>query len=359
MGALDWLGHRALLAIDPETAHSLAIRALGAGLAVRRMRPAGTHLGVRVCGIDFPNPLGLAAGFDKNGEVPDALLALGFGFVEIGTVTPLPQPGNDRPRIFRLSRERAVINRLGFNNEGHDACLARLLSRRKDIGIVGVNIGANKDSRDRIGDYELGVRRFGPVASYLTINVSSPNTPGLRELQGKDALRKLLRRVTAVRKGRAKVPIFLKIAPDLTQADLADIAAEVLAEGIDGVVISNTTLSRSALRDEKAGVETGGLSGKPLFVASTIALARMRRLLGAEKALIGVGGVDSADSALEKIRAGADLVQLYTGLIYAGVGLPGQILAGMDAYVETRGLTGLRAIRDTRTTFWADKAPLP
>ena len=239
----------------------------------------------------------MAAGYDKNGEVPDALLSLGFGFAEIGSITPLPQSGNPKPRIFRLTEDEAVINRLGFNNEGHERCVARLSARRGKPGIVGVNIGANKDSADRIADYELGVKRFAPVASYLTVNISSPNTPGLRNMQARKELAELLSRVVAARaalaeqRDRAK-PIFLKIAPDLAEAELADVAEEVLSHPIEGVIVSNTTLSRAGLRDIALAKETGGLSGKPLFSRSTAVLARMRKLLGPKTAIIGVGGVD-------------------------------------------------------------------
>ncbi len=359
-GLARWLGHRALLALDPERAHGLSIAALRSGLTLSAPPPAPSErLRVRLCGLDFPNPLGMAAGYDKNAEVPDALLSLGFGFAEVGTVTPLPQPGNPKPRIFRLTNDQAVINRLGFNNEGHDACVARLRARPQQLGIVGVNIGANKDSADRLADYELGVRRFAPLASYLTVNVSSPNTPGLRDLQARGALAELLSRVIAarasVRKASRKVPIFLKIAPDLGDDDLADVAAEVSDKGISGVIVSNTTLSRRHVAWTARAREAGGLSGKPLFERSTAVLARMRRLLGPQPALIGVGGVASADAALEKIRAGADLVQLYTGMVYEGPALPASILAGMDDYLAARGLSQLRAIRDERLDFWADK----
>ena len=224
MGLVERLGRRALFALDPETAHGLSIRALKSGLLPCPPVPADARLRTTVAGIDFPNPLGMAAGYDKNAEVPDALLSLGFGFCEVGTVTPLPQAGNPKPRIFRLTQDRAVINRLGFNNQGHEAAEARLAARAGRPGVVGVNIGANKDSADRIADYEAGVARFARLASYLTVNISSPNTPGLRGMQARDSLAELLARVTAARAGAA-VPIFLKIAPDLDDAELADIAA--------------------------------------------------------------------------------------------------------------------------------------
>jgi len=359
MGLFNQLGSRLLFAFDPETAHGLSVAALKSGVPLCAAPPADRRLAVRVAGIDFPNPLGMAAGYDKNGEVPDALLKLGFGFAEIGTITPLPQPGNPRPRIFRLNADRAVINRLGFNNEGHDAALKRLGARGARGGNIGVNIGANKDSADRIGDYALGARRFAAIASYLTVNISSPNTPGLRSLQSRESLAELLARVRQARDealaGSAKrTPIFLKIAPDLSEAELGEIAEEVKAQTIEGVIVSNTTLSRAGLKSASAN-EKGGLSGTPLFPRSTAVLARMRRLLGPETALIGVGGVDSAETAVEKIRAGADLVQLYTGMIYAGPGLPAQIVRGLSDFAKRQGLGSLAELRDSAVDEWAAK----
>jgi len=348
----------ALFALDPERAHRLSLAALKSGLVPPGRGPADGRLAVSVAGLDFPNPLGMAAGYDKDAEVPDALLSLGFGFVEVGTVTPLPQAGNPRTRLFRLPEDGAVINRLGFNNRGHDAALERLSARARRTGVVGVNIGANKDSPDRIADYELGVRRFAALASYLTINVSSPNTPGLRSMQGRQALAPLLDRVLAARDEAmpgvrgSRPPLFLKIAPDLCEAELEDIAAEVLEKQIDGVIVSNTTVSRPKLHSGAAAGEAGGLSGRPLFGRSTAVLARMRRLLGPRPAIVGVGGVDSAEAALEKVRAGADLVQLYTALIYAGPGLPGRILRGLSEALDREG-GSFAALRGTRLDHWA------
>ncbi len=359
-GLFERLGRRALFTLDPETAHGLSIQALRCGLPLPVSPPRDPRLAVGVAGLTFPNPLGMAAGYDKNGEVPDALLGLGFGFAEVGSITPLPQDGNPRPRIFRLVEDGAVINRLGFNNEGHERCAPRLAARRGRPGIVGVNVGTNKDSPDRVGDYAAGVERFAPLASYLTVNVSSPNTPGLRAMQARKELAELLGRVTEARATLAEprqrtIPIFLKIAPDLEDGDLDDIAAEVLAHGLDGVIVSNTTLARTGLTTPAR--ETGGLSGRPLFVRSTIVLAKMRQRLGPKTALIGVGGVDSAETALEKIRAGADLVQLYTGLIYGGPGLPAKILRGMIAAMDRHGVASLSALRGTRTDDWAKRQP--
>ena len=352
IGPLYRLGRPFLFGLDAEAAHGLSLRALGCGLPLGLPVRAPARLGVKLEGLAFPNPLGLAAGYDKNGEVPDALLGLGFGFVEVGTVTPLPQAGNPRPRVFRLVEDKAVINRLGFNNEGHDALGARLAARKGRTGIVGVNIGANKDAADRIADYEVGVRRFAPVASYLTANISSPNTPGLRNLQSRESLAELLRRMVAVRgETRHSTPIFLKIAPDLTEAELAEVAEEVLASGIEGIIVSNTTLARDGLRSAARG-EGGGLSGTPLFARSTAILAQMRRLVGPDLAIIGVGGVDSAETAAEKIRAGADIVQLYSSMIYEGPAQPGRIVAGLDRIVADAGVDTIRALRDTRLDHW-------
>ncbi len=354
----DWLGRQALFALDPETAHGLSITALRCGIPVALPPRPSSRLAVTVAGLTFPNPLGMAAGYDKNAEVPDALLRLGFGFAEVGTVTPLPQSGNPRPRIFRLSRDGAVINRLGFNNEGHDACLARLERRAGKPGIVGVNIGANKDSADRMADYEAGVRRFAPLASYLTVNISSPNTPGLRDMQTKAALSELLDRVLAARTALARgaaTPIFLKIAPDLDEAGLDDVAGAVSASGVDGLIVSNTTIARPKLQSTAHAAETGGLSGRPLFARSTAALARMRKRLGPALPIIGVGGVDSAETALEKIRAGADLVQLYTGMIYEGPSMPGRILRDLGRLAEREALTSIGALRDSRLDHWASQ----
>jgi dihydroorotate dehydrogenase len=350
---LDKLGQRALFRFSPEIAHGLSIQALRANL-VPACRVADTRLQTRVAGIVFPNPLGMAAGYDKNAEVPDALLRLGFGFVEVGTLTPKPQAGNPRPRIFRLAEDEAVINRLGFNNEGHDAAHGRL-TRAKPRGIVGVNLGANKDSADRIADYRLGVERFASLGAYLTVNISSPNTPGLRGLQDPEALHALLEAVTTERaRQAARPPVFLKIAPDLDDLALAAIAQAVLASGIEGIIVSNTTVARPPLRSADSR-ESGGLSGKPLFASSTIVLAKMRQLVGPHLALIGVGGVDSAQTAIAKIQAGADLVQLYSGMIYGGPQLPRGILRGLIEHLDRTGTANIRDLRDTAVEEWANR----
>ncbi len=315
-----------LHALDAEQAHRLTIKGLQLAPAIGAGPISNNVLKRRVFGLDFPNPVGLAPGFDKNAEVPDAMLRQGFGFVEIGTVTPLPQAGNARPRLFRLSEDKAVINRMGFNNDGQAVVLQRLIERRTRGGIIGVNVGANKDSNDRIGDYVKGIEVFEDVASYITINISSPNTPGLRNLQSKADLQKLLERVNAARKSRK--PMLLKIAPDLAEADLRDVAQVCGGGAVDGVIISNTTLSRPPLKSIHAS-ETGGLSGKPLFELSTQCLAQFHQMSGGKIPLIGVGGISDAETALAKFKAGASLIQLYSALVYKGPSLVREICDGI------------------------------
>ncbi len=337
--------------LPPETAHRAAI--LGLKFAPPpAARAADPRLAVSVVGLRFPNPLGLAAGFDKNAEVPGPMLRLGFGFVEVGTLTPKPQPGNPRPRLFRLREDGAVVNRFGFNNEGFDRARARLERRPK--GILGVNVGANKDAADRIADYALGVKTFAPLADYLTINVSSPNTPGLRDLQRKDAFDGLVARALEARDETApRRPLFVKIAPDLDDRELADIFAILLARGVDGLIVSNTTVARPASLRSPHRAEAGGLSGRPLFAPSTRLLARARLALEGRVALIGCGGVADADSALAKIEAGADLVQLYTGLALGGVVVVAAILDGLAGAVAARGAASVAARTGTRAREWA------
>ncbi len=332
-------------ALEPETAHRAAIAALRLGLGGR----AGADdpvLATRVWGLDFSNPVGLAAGFDKNAEVPDAILRLGFGFAEIGTVTPRPQAGNPRPRLFRLAADGAVINRMGFNNQGLDAVAARL-GRRARLGVVGANIGKNKDSADAIADYVAGARALAPLADYLVVNVSSPNTPGLRALQGREPLAQLLRAVKVARDGaiadKIKPPLLVKIAPDLTEQDLLDIAEVAAAVPVDGLIATNTTVARpGALGDPRRG-ESGGLSGRPLFEPSTRVLARLYKLTGGKIPLIGVGGVSSGAEAYAKIRAGASLVQLYTALVYQGPGLIGAIKRELARCLRRDGFSSVAA----------------
>jgi dihydroorotate dehydrogenase len=314
--------------LDAETAHGLTIRALAA-LPYGAPPADDPVLKVKVLGLDFPNPVGLAAGFDKNAEVPDAMLALGFGFVEVGTLTPKPQPGNPKPRIFRLVRDGGVVNRLGFNNEGHAAARARL-ARRRPRGILGVNVGANKDALDRAADYAAGITAFAPHASYFTVNVSSPNTPGLRDLQQAAALDDLLARVMEARAASGQPrPVLLKIAPDLTLAGLDDVIGVARRRGIDGLIVGNTTISRPASLTDRWAGETGGLSGRPLFPLATRMLAEAYIRAEGAFPLVAAGGVDSAEAAWTKIRAGATLVQLYTALVYAGPGLVSEIKRGL------------------------------
>ncbi|WP_262268069.1 quinone-dependent dihydroorotate dehydrogenase [Microvirga yunnanensis] len=338
IGTLFSLARPALHALDAETAHQLTIR----GLSLMPVSPApadDSRLAVDVFGRHFPNPVGLAAGFDKQCEVPDQLLGLGFGFVELGGVVPKPQEGNPRPRVFRLARDEAVINRFGLNSDGLDAARQRLASRRGRPGIVGVNIGANKDSADRIADYVLCIERLCGLADFLTINVSSPNTPGLRDLQGEAFLDDLLARSMDARdradQGRRKTTVLLKIAPDISLDTLDAIVATALKRGIDGLTVSNTTVARpDSLKDKALASEMGGLSGKPLFVPSTRLLAETFLRVERKLPLIGVGGVDSADAAWAKIRAGASLVQLYSAMVYKGPGLIGDIKRGLLQTLE-------------------------
>ncbi len=323
--AFDALSLPLLRWFDPEDAHRLAVQGLKL-LPPVRPRPDDAKLVVRAFGLNFPNPIGIAAGFDKNAEVPDALLRLGFGFVEIGTVTPQPQSGNPRPRIFRLERDRAVINRLGFNNDGAVTVLRRLAARAHLGGLVGVNVGANKDSPDRTADYVKLIETFAPVASYFTVNVSSPNTPGLRNLQQAAALDNLLAKVIdareRVRRNAGETPVLLKIAPDLSLAELDDVVHVARSRRVDGMIVANTTLARPAsLRERGRAGEQGGLSGKPLFRLSTRMVAETYVRAEGAFPLIGAGGIDSGGAALTKIRAGASLIQLYSALIYKGLGL--------------------------------------
>ncbi|MEO9467350.1 quinone-dependent dihydroorotate dehydrogenase [Parasphingorhabdus sp.] len=303
--------------LEAEKAHGLTI----AGLKALPLGPAPKNdpvLATKLAGLTFPNPIGMAPGFDKNGEVPDALVRLGFGFAEVGTLTPLPQAGNSKPRIFRLPEDKAVINRLGFNNEGQDKAIPRIkrIGRRMGKGILGINIGANKDSADRIADYVIGVRNMAPLADYLTVNISSPNTPGLRALQDKGALEELLSAVMEAR-GDIEVPVFLKVAPDLEPADIDDIIDVVMTHKLHALIISNTTITRPQLQSAN-GEETGGLSGAPLKDLALQRLKDFRTASGGKIPLIGVGGISTAQDAYDRILAGASLVQLYTAMIYAG-----------------------------------------
>jgi dihydroorotate dehydrogenase len=330
IGPLFQLARPLLHALDPETAHDATLLALQFAW-LPPCAPDDKRLAVSAFGLEFPNPIGLAAGFDKNGVAPDNLLALGFGFVEIGTITPRPQSGNPRPRLFRLDRDRGVINRLGFNSAGHAKAHANL-SKRRGTGIVGVNLGANKDATDRIADYVAGIEAFADFASYFTINVSSPNTPGLRDLQQASALDELLSRVLEARERAAvRRPLLLKIAPDLSLDDLDDVVRVARERGIDGMIVSNTTVSRPASLASPQAKESGGLSGRPLFELSTRMLAETHRRVEGQFPLIGVGGIDGPDAALAKLQAGATLVQLYSALVFDGPELIARIKRGLLA----------------------------
>jgi dihydroorotate dehydrogenase len=336
----------AFRAVPPETAHGVSIRALELGLGGFLLDRAGRQpdppiLAQRLWGLDFPNPIGLAAGFDKDARVPGAMRDFGFGFVEIGTVTPRPQRGNPKPRLFRLEKDRAIVNRLGFNSGGLDAVVDRL-QRRPRSAIVGVNLGKNRDSGDAVADYVEGIRRAAEVADYLVVNISSPNTPGLRDLQRRASLQELLVPLLRTRDGSGhRVPLLVKIAPDLTSQEREDIASVALATGIDGLILSNTTIVRPAGLTSRFAKEAGGLSGRPLFEASTALLAEMRRLTQGRLPLIGVGGIDRAEDAYQKIRAGACLVQLYTALVFAGPDLVTEIKMGLADLLRAESFTSI------------------
>jgi dihydroorotate dehydrogenase len=338
IGLFDRLSRPLMRALDPEDAHALAIKALRY-VPLARSGADPPELGVRAFGLNFPNPVGIAAGFDKNARAPDPLLRLGFGFVEVGTVTPRAQSGNSRPRLFRLESDAGVINLLGFNNEGAPVVLARLAARSNEGGIVGVNIGANRDSADRAEDYVRLIETFAPVASYFTVNVSSPNTPGLRDLQQAKALDDLLARVVDARERvnprAGPTPVLLKIAPDLTLSELDDAVGIARKHRVDGMIVGNTTITRPGfLRERGKAKEAGGLSGRPLFKLSTRMLAETFVRTESAFPLIGAGGVDSGPAAIAKIKAGATLVQLYTGLVFRGIGLVAEIKADLLAALK-------------------------
>jgi len=341
MTLLHSLATRALRSLDPEDAHGLAIRALEAGLGPRAAQD-DPILATELAGLSLPNPIGLAPGFDKDAQVFGPMLRAGFGFVECGTVTPKPQAGNPRPRLFRLSEDRAVINRMGFNNQGLEAFAARLA--RRGPGVVGANIGANKDSEDRVGDYVTGLTRLWGLASYFTINISSPNTPGLRALQTRAALEELLGRLAEARDALPRqglVPMFLKVAPDLEDDEVEAIVETVLANGLSGVIVSNTTISRPRLASRFRD-ETGGLSGAPLTGLSTERLAAFAAAAAGRLALIGAGGVGSGADAYAKIRAGASAVQLYSALVFEGPGLVRRIKRELAQRLRAEGFAQLR-----------------
>ncbi|WP_375464007.1 quinone-dependent dihydroorotate dehydrogenase [uncultured Methylobacterium sp.] len=344
IGALFPLVRPVLHGLDAERAHDLTLAAL-AMMPARAPAPDDPRLAVDLLGQHFPNPVGLAAGFDKGARAADALLGLGFGFVEVGGVVPRAQGGNPRPRVFRLARDRAVINRFGLNSEGLDVVAGRL-ERRGRRGIVGVNVGANKETADRLADYVACTARLAPLADFITVNVSSPNTPGLRDLQGEAFLDDLLARVVAARDRAAPATaILLKIAPDITLDALDAICATAVRRGVAALVVCNTTVARpAALAETALSAEAGGLSGRPLFGPATRLLAEAYLRVGGHLPLVGVGGIDSAEAAWTKIRAGASLLQLYSALVYEGPGLVARIKAGLVARMRAEGATGLSAI---------------
>lgn len=347
IGTLFGLARPLIHKLDAETAHRLTVAALAAAPPLRPAADAPA-LCVEAFGLRFANPVGLAAGFDKHAEAIDGALGLGFGFVEVGGVTPLPQPGNLRPRVFRLPEDEAVINRYGLNSEGMEAVAARLAARRRKGGIVGVNLGANKDSADRSADYATLARRLAPLADFLTVNVSSPNTPGLRDLQAESALDDLIARTLAARDeaaaGGRPTPVLIKIAPDLSLAELDGMVGVARRRKVDGMVVSNTTIARPESLRGAAKSEAGGLSGKPLFAPSTRMLAETFLRVERQFPLIGVGGIDSAATAFAKIRAGASLVQFYSALVFKGPGLVGEVKRGLEAEVRRAGLPRLEAL---------------
>lgn len=351
MSVLESLGLAALRRIDPETAHGLAIRALKTGLVPLPGPVTSDRLRTTLAGLDLPNPVGLAAGFDKNGDVLGQLSRAGFGFVEVGATTPRPQPGNPRPRLFRLTEDRAAINRFGFNNQGMEAMAEKLAQRPKDA-VIGLNLGANKDSADRAEDFARVLAHCGRHLDFATVNVSSPNTEKLRDLQGAAALSALLAGVMEARAWLPRpIPVFLKIAPDLTAAELSEIADVARQSGVDAIIATNTTLDRDGLRSAHRD-EKGGLSGAPLFEKSTRVLAQLSQLTEGRIPLIGVGGISTPEQAYQKIRAGASAVQLYTALVYHGLSLVPQIARGLDTLLARDGFATMADAVGTGRADW-------
>ncbi len=351
MKALERLGLAALRRCDPETAHGLALKALRAGLVPLPGLVTSPRLRSQVAGLQLPNPVGLAAGFDKNAQALLPLSRAGFGFVEVGAITPRAQPGNPRPRLFRLTEDAAVINRFGFNNEGMEAAAARLAARPRDA-VIGLNLGANKDSADRADDFARVLAHCGRYLDFATVNVSSPNTEKLRDLQGAAALSALLKGVMEARDWLPKpIPVFLKIAPDLSDPELSEIADVARTSGLSGIIATNTTLDRGGLQSPMRD-QAGGLSGAPLFEKSTRVLARLSQLTKGEIPLIGVGGIASAEQAYAKIRAGASAVQLYSALVYHGLSLAADIAHGLDRLLEADGFDNISQAVGTNTKDW-------
>lgn len=349
---LEAAGLAALHRMDPETAHGLSLQALRSGLVPLPGLVSTPRLETTLAGLHLPNPVGLAAGYDKNAVAVDRLTRAGFGFVEVGAATPRPQPGNPRPRLFRLTEDRAVINRFGFNNEGADAIAARLAMRRQGPVPVGLNLGANKDSADRSGDFARVLATCGPHLDFATVNVSSPNTEKLRDLQGPAALAALLARVMEARADLLRpIPVFLKIAPDLNADEIAAMAEVAMGAGVDAIIATNTTLARDGLTSRHKD-QAGGLSGAPLFEKSTRVLALLSQATGGKVPLVGVGGVSSAAQAVEKLRAGASAVQLYSALVYGGLSLVADIARGIDRHLAAQGLPTVTALTGTGRSDW-------
>jgi dihydroorotate dehydrogenase len=349
---LEAAGLAALHRIDPEAAHGLSLKALASGLVPLSGVISTSRLETQLAGLHLPNPVGLAAGYDKNAVAVDRLTRAGFGFVEVGAATPRPQPGNPRPRLFRLTEDRAVINRFGFNNDGADAIAARLAMRRHGPVPVGLNLGANKDSADRSGDFAAVLATCGPHVDFATVNVSSPNTEKLRDLQGPAALAALLARVMEAQAALARpIPVFLKIAPDLNADEIAAVAGVAMQAGVDAIIATNTTLARGGLTSRHKD-QAGGLSGAPLFEKSTRVLAMLSQATGGRMPLVGVGGVGSPAQAVEKLRAGATAVQLYSALVYQGLSLVADIARGIDRHLAARGLTSVAALTGSGRGDW-------
>lgn len=352
MTPLERLGLSLLHRLDPERAHGLSLSALRAGLAPLPGPVDLPRLHATLAGMPLLNPVGLAAGYDKNAEALSPLSRSGFGFIEVGAATPLPQPGNDRPRLFRLTEDRAVINRFGFNNQGMAAIGTRLAARKAGPVPVGLNLGANKTAQNRAADFATVLAECGPHVDFATVNVSSPNTERLRDLQGRAALAELLRRVMEARAGLPRpIPVFLKIAPDLTPGDLEDIVEVAVAARLSGIIATNTTISREGLKSASKG-ESGGLSGAPLFEKSTRIVARLSQLTQGTVPIVGVGGISSAEQAYQKIRAGASAVQLYTAMVYQGVSLIPEIAKGLDALLARDGFANVNLAVGTGRSAW-------
>lgn len=352
MSLIETLGLAVLHRVDPERAHGLSLRALQAGLVPLPGVITSARLATSVAGLALPNPVGLAAGYDKNAVALAPLSRSGFGFIEVGAATPRPQPGNPQPRLFRLTEDRAAINRFGFNNEGAEVIGARLAARVRGAVPVGLNLGANKDSSDRAADFARVLALCGPHVDFATVNVSSPNTERLRDLQGRAALTALLAGVMETRAGLArKIPVFLKIAPDLTSDELAEIAEVALGSGLAGIIATNTTLSREGLKSANAG-QAGGLSGAPLFEKSTRVLAQLSKLTVGKLPLIGVGGIASAEDAYTKIRVGASAVQIYTAMVYQGLSLAAEVARGLDRLLQQDGFASVAEAVGTGRDGW-------